>query len=161
MRMRIAALCVILLFWGNVAEAWQAALTLKQLGQETCLQMVDYGEALLVETLEGLYIQREGGFVPLSGDFHLGSREALSAEEQSSLWDVAYYDKDAVPPGSSVDFLIVSRQGELYSLCSNYLGVNKLTLSGDTLHSERLCALDWQSFVTAPEQGIYETDRRK
>ena len=153
MRMRIAALCVILLFWGNVAEAWQAALTLKQLGQETCLQMVDYGGALLVETLEGLYMQREGGFVPLSGDFHLGSREALSAEEQSSLWDVAYYDKDAVPPGSSVDFLIVSRQGELYSLCSNYLGVNKLTLSGDTLHSERLCALDWQSFVTAPEQA--------
>lgn len=153
MRMRIAALCVILLFWGNVAEAWQAALTLKQLGQETCMQMVDYGEALLVETLEGLYIQREGGFVPLSGDFHLGSREALSAEEQSSLWDVAYYDKDAVPPGSSVDFLIVSRQGELYSLCSNYLGVNKLTLSGDTLHSERLCALDWQSFVTAPDQA--------
>ena len=44
MRMRIAALCVILLFWGNVAEAWQAALTLKQLGQETCLQMVDYEE---------------------------------------------------------------------------------------------------------------------
>lgn len=153
MRMRIAALCVILLFWGNVAEAWQAALTLKQLGQETCLQMVDYGGALLVETLEGLYIQREGGFVPLLGDFHLGSREALSAEEQSSLWDVAYYDKDAVPPGSSVDFLIVSRQGELYSLCSNYLGVNKLTLSGDTLHSERLCALDWQSFVTAPDQA--------
>lgn len=153
MRMRIAALCVILLFWGNVAEAWQAALTLKQLGQETCLQMVDYGGALLVETLEGLYIQREGGFVPLSGDFHLGSREALSAEEQSSLWDVAYYDKDAAPPGSSVDFLIVSRQGELYSLCSNYLGVNKLTLSGDTLHSERLCALDWQSFVTAPDQA--------
>ena len=153
MRMRIAALCVILLFWGNVAEVWQAALTLKQLGQETCLQMVDYGGALLVETLEGLYMQREGGFVPLSGDFHLGSREALSAEEQSSLWDVAYYDKDAVPPGSSVDFLIVSRQGELYSLCSNYLGVNKLTLSGDTLHSERLCALDWQSFVTAPEQA--------
>ena len=111
MRMRIAALCVILLFWGNVAEAWQAALTLKQLGQETCLQMVDYGGALLVETLEGLYMQREGDFVPLSGDFHLGSREALSAEEQSSLWDVAYYDKDAVPPGSSVDFLIVSRQG--------------------------------------------------
>ena len=153
MRMRIAALCVILLFGGNVAEAWQAALTLKQLGQETCLQMVDYGGALLVETLEGLYMQREGDFVPLSGDFHLGSREALSAEEQSSLWDVAYYDKDAVPPGSSVDFLIVSRQGELYSLCSNYLGVNKLTLSGDTLHSERLCALDWQSFVTAPDQA--------
>lgn len=153
MRMRIAALCVILLFWGNVAEAWQAALTLKQLGQKTCLQMVDYGRALLVETLEGLYIQREGGFVPLLGDFHLGSREALSAEEQSSLWDVAYYDKDAVPPGSSVDFLIVSRQGELYSLCSNYLGVNKLTLSGDTLHSERLCALDWRSFVTAPDQA--------
>lgn len=158
MRMRIAALCVILLFWGNVAEAWQAALTLKQLGQETCLQMVDYGGALLVETLEGLYMQREGGFVPLSGDFHLGSREALSAEEQSSLWDVAYYDKDAVPPGSSVDFLIVSRQGELYSLCSNYLGVNKLTLSGDTLHSERLCALDWQSFVTAPEQAPHLFD---
>ena len=158
MRMRIAALCVILLFWGNIAEAWQAALTLKQLGQETCLQMVDYGGALLVETLEGLYMQREGGFVPLSGDFHLGSREALSAEEQSSLWDVAYYDKDAVPPGSSVDFLIVSRQGELYSLCSNYLGVNKLTLSGDTLHSERLCALDWQSFVTAPEQAPHLFD---
>ena len=158
MRMRIAALCVIFLFWGNVAEAWQAALTLKQLGQETCLQMVDYGGALLVETLEGLYMQREGGFVPLSGDFHLGSREALSAEEQSSLWDVAYYDKDAVPPGSSVDFLIVSRQGELYSLCSNYLGVNKLTLSGDTLHSERLCALDWQSFVTAPEQAPHLFD---
>lgn len=158
MRMRIAALCVILLFWGNVAEAWQAALTLKQLGQETCMQMVDYGGALLVETLEGLYMQREGGFVPLSGDFHLGSREALSAEEQSSLWDVAYYDKDAVPPGSSVDFLIVSRQGELYSLCSNYLGVNKLTLSGDTLHSERLCALDWQSFVTAPEQAPHLFD---
>ena len=57
MRMRIAALCVILLFWGNVAEAWQAALTLKQLAQETCMQMVDYGEALLVETLEGLYMQ--------------------------------------------------------------------------------------------------------
>ena len=158
MRMRIAALCVIFLFWGNVAEAWQAALTLKQLGQETCLQMVDYGGALLVETLEGLYMQREGDFVPLSGDFHLGSREALSAEEQSSLWDVAYYDKDAVPPGSSVDFLIVSRQGELYSLCSNYLGVNKLTLSGDTLHSERLCALDWQSFVTAPEQAPHLFD---
>lgn len=158
MRMRIAALCVLLLFWGNVAEAWQAALTLKQLGQETCLQMVDYGEALLVETLEGLYIQREGGFVPLSGDFHLGSREALSAEEQSLLWDAAYYSKDAVPPGSSVDFLIVSRQGELYSLCSNYLGVNKLTLSGDTLHSERLCALDWQSFVTAPEQAPHLFD---
>ena len=65
MRMRIAALCVILLFWGNVAEAWQAALTLKQLGQETCLQMVDYGEALLVETLEGLYIQRGGLCPPL------------------------------------------------------------------------------------------------
>lgn len=158
MRMRIAALCVILLFWGNIAEAWQAALTLKQLGQETCLQMVDYGGALLVETLEGLYMQREGGFVPLSGDFHLGSREALSAEEQSSLWDAAYYGKDAVPPGSSVDFLIVSRQGELYSLCSNYLGVNKLTLSGDTLHSERLCALDWQSFVTAPEQAPHLFD---
>ena len=153
MRMRIAALCVILLFWGNVAEAWQAALTLKQLGQETCLQMVDYGGALLVETLEGLYMQREGDFVPLSGDFHLGSREALPADEQSSLWDAAYYGKDAVPPGSSVDFLIVSRQGELYSLCSNYLGVNKLTLSGDTLHSERLCALDWRSFVTAPDQA--------
>lgn len=153
MRMRIAALCVILLFWGNVAEAWQAALTLKQLGQETCLQMVDYGGALLVETLEGLYMQREGDFVPLSGDFHLGSREALPADEQSLLWDAAYYSKDAVPPGSSVDFLIVSRQGELYSLCSNYLGVNKLTLSGDTLHSERLCALDWQSFVTAPDQA--------
>lgn len=153
MRMRIAALCVILLFWGNVAEAWQAALTLKQLGQETCLQMVDYGGALLVEALEGLYMQREGDFVPLSGDFHLGSREALPADEQSSLWDAAYYGKDAVPPGSSVDFLIVSRQGELYSLCSNYLGVNKLTLSGDTLHSERLCALDWRSFVTAPDQA--------
>lgn len=153
MRMRIAALCVILLFWGNVAEAWQAALTLKQLGQKTCLQMVDYGGALLVETLEGLYMQREGDFVPLSGDFHLGSREALPADEQSSLWDAAYYGKDAVPPGSSVDFLIVSRQGELYSLCSNYLGVNKLTLSGNTLHSERLCALDWRSFVTAPDQA--------
>ncbi len=153
MRMRIAALCVILLFWGNVAEAWQAALTLKQLGQETCLQMVDYGGALLVETLEGLYMQREGDFGPLSGDFHLGSREALPADEQSSLWDAAYYSKDAVPPGSSVDFLIVSRQGELYSLCSNYLGVNKLTLSGNTLHSERLCALDWRSFVTAPDQA--------
>ena len=158
MRMRIAALCVILLFWGNIAEAWQAALTLKQLGQETCLQMVDYGGALLVETLEGLYMQREGDFVPLSGDFHLGSREALPADEQSSLWDAAYYGKDAVPPGSSVDFLIVSRQGELYSLCSNYLGVNKLTLSGDTLHSERLCALDWQSFVTAPEQAPHLFD---
>lgn len=158
MRMRIAALCVILLFWGNVAEAWQAALTLKQLGQETCLQMVDYGGALLVETLEGLYMQREGDFGPLSGDFHLGSREALPADEQSLLWDAAYYSKDAVPPGSSVDFLIVSRQGELYSLCSNYLGVNKLTLSGDTLHSERLCALDWQSFVTAPEQAPHLFD---
>ena len=123
----LGLLTLVLLFGGQV-RANEETLNLLQLAQETCMQMVDYGEALLVETLEGLYIQREGGFVPLSGDFHLGSREALSAEEQSSLWDVAYYDKDAVPPGSSVDFLIVSRQGELYSLCSNYLGVNKLTI---------------------------------
>lgn len=106
----LGLLTLVLLFGGQV-RANEETLNLLQLAQETCLQMVDYGGALLVETLEGLYMQREGDFVPLSGDFHLGSREALPADEQSSLWDAAYYSKDAVPPGSSVDFLIVSRPG--------------------------------------------------
>ena len=60
----LGLLTLVLLFGGQV-RANEETLNLLQLGQETCLQMVDYGGALLVETLEGLYMQREGDFVPL------------------------------------------------------------------------------------------------
>lgn len=111
---------------------------------------------LLLLAEEGLYLEQEGRLVRLAGDYQVGQVEIIPDHWQETLIYPA--GSARCPEGSTISNLVVSRQGEVYSLSEWYLGVNEITISDGQVATRRVGVPDMTEYITAIDNGPYFID---
>lgn len=115
-----------------------------------------WDDRLLLLTTDGLYLEQEGQLARLAGDYRVSGVEVIP--EQWAHTRVYPADPDPCPVGSTISRIIVSRQGNVYSLSAYYLGVNEITIANGRAETRRICVPDMTEYITAIDNGPYFVD---
>lgn len=115
-----------------------------------------WDDRLLLLTTDGLYLEQEGQLARLAGDYRVSGVEVIP--EKWAHTRVYPADPDPCPVGSTISRIIVSRQGNVYSLSAYYLGVNEITIANGRAETRRICVPDMTEYITAIDNGPYFVD---
>lgn len=136
--------------------AEQTSVLQEQMHQMAVQSIATWDDRLLLLTTDGLYLEQEGQLALLAGDYRVSGVEVIP--EQWAHTRVHPADPDPCPVGSTISRIIVSRQGNVYSLSEYYLGVNEITIENGRAETRRICVPDMTEYITAIDNGPYFVD---
>lgn len=159
MRHKQVAFLVVLVYCSVLLSctfAEQTSVLQEQMHQMAVQSIATWDDRLLLLTTDGLYLEQEGQLARLAGDYRVSGVEVIP--EKWAHTRVYPADPDPCPVGSTISRIIVSRQGNVYSLSAYYLGVNEITIANGRAETRRICVPDMTEYITAIDNGPYFVD---